>query len=170
MELVVQAEFKSANEEFETLSNGLHDAKCIDVVYPVVKQYQNEKPKNTVVLIFEVNEKRKRKDGSEDDVKNYQVWSKNYGMSLSPKSHLKPLLAGWLEKDLDEAGEKIMLEELRGKTAKIMTTQKKRKSGEGHYAAILSITPGEVDFDTDPDYEPKDPKDLSDDVSGTVPF
>ena len=170
MNLVVEAEFKSANEEFETLEKGLHDAICIDVVYPVIKQYQNEKPKNTVVLIFEVNKKRKRKDGGKDDEKNYQVWSKNYGMSLSPKSHLKPLLADWLERDLDKPGEEVMLEELRGKTAKIMTTQTKRKTGEGYYAKILSIAPGEVDFETDPNYEPKDPKDISDEVSGKVPF
>lgn len=148
--------------DIKTLETGQYDAMCVDVVYPVVKQYNaKEKPKQTVMFIFEINKKRVLADGSEDE-RNYLVFSKNYTITLTPKSHLLPLLTSWLGVPKLDAGTNVALDDFYRKPAKLMVTEEPRKSGSGTYAQIVKVSPSDLEFETDPNYERKDPKDFSD--------
>lgn len=95
--------------EWTQAPEGLHQAICVDVVdLGLVKTEWGEKPK--VALIFQLallNE-----DGTEelshdfDPPKRYEV-RRNFGLSLSGKSALRPFLEAW-------RGRKFTKEELEG--------------------------------------------------------
>lgn len=149
--------------EYKTLETGTYDAICVDPNYPIMKQYSpQDKPKPTVMFVFEVNKRRVRLDGTEDN-KNYMVFSKNLTLTMAPKGHLAPTLESWLGKQF-KTGDEINLEDFVGKPAKLMIAEEPRKSGKGTYAKIVKIMPSDVSFETDPDFERKDPSTYSDDI------
>ena len=166
MELEVPSERKSSADDYEMLAAGTYDAKCIDAIYPIVKQYEKNPPRNTVMFIFEINQKRKKTDGSSDD-SNYQVWSDNYTISLHAKSKLKPLLQMWSGDGMDE-GTRVNLEDFVGKLAKLTVVQlPKKKNPSEKKISIAACTPGDAEFDTDLEYERKDPEPFNDQVVET---
>lgn len=142
------------------LETGLYDAKVIDPVYPVIKQYKNDKPKSCVIFVFELNEERVAEDGTPMG-NNHRAFSKALNLTLGSKGHLKPFIEGMLGKKLGN-GDEVTLEELVGLKVKLMVTKTEKLSGDGHYAKIVSCSPGDVDFETDPTYERVDPSQWSD--------
>ena len=161
MELTVPSDSKSSSADFEQLPKGSHEAICIDAIYPVVKQYEQEDPRNCVIFVFEVDKKRVGKDGTEDD-STYQVWSKSMTISLHSKSILKPFLESWLDREL-LPNDKLLLEELVGKPAVIRTGQKRKKTKPDEtFVNIAVILPGKGEFKATDGYERKDPADYSD--------
>ena len=163
MELEVPSERKSSGDDYEMLAAGTYDAKCIDAIYPIVKQYEKNPPRNTVLFLFEVNQKRKKKDGTEDD-SNYIVWSKNYTISLHAKSNLKPFLQMWSGEGMDE-GTRINLEDFVGKLAKLTVVQMPQKLNPAKKSlTIAACTPGDTEVDTDPEYERQDTERFNDQV------
>jgi len=161
MELTVPSDSKSSASDFEQLPKGSHEAICIDAIYPVVKQYESEAPRNCVIFVFEVDKKRVGKDGTEDD-STYQVWSKSMTISLHSKSILKPFLETWLDREL-LPNDKLLLEELVGKPASLTTGQKRKKNKpDEKYVNIAAVLPGKGEFKVTEGYERKDPVDYSD--------
>lgn len=150
-----------SGSNFKTLTTGTYDAMCIDVVLPIMKQYTpQDRPKSTVMFVFEVNQKREKVDGTTDS-SNYLVFSKNLTMTLNEKGHLLPFLSGWLG-GKPSIGEELNLEDFVGKAAKLMITEEQKKSGAGTFACIVKALPSDVTFETDPNYERKDPTQYSD--------
>jgi hypothetical protein len=174
MELTVPNENKSSRDDYEQLQNGSHEAVCVDVIYPVVKQFEKEKPRNCVIFVFEINEQRKRTDG-ETDESRYQVWSDSFTITLHSMGKLRPFLEQWLGREMEEK-EKLTLDQLHNKSAKITTSLKKKKrKPDEKYVSIAAILPWEGEFETDEAYERKDPVDYSDikptrTDDGEVPF
>lgn len=161
MELTVPSDSKSSAGDFEQLPNGSHEAICIDAIYPVVKQYEQEDPRNCVILVFEVDKKRVGKDGTEDD-STYQVWSKSMTISLHSKSILKPFLESWLDREL-LPHDTLLLEELVGKPALIRTGQKRKKTKpDESFINIAMVLPGKGEFKVTEGYERRDPAKYSD--------
>lgn len=173
MELTVPSDSKSSAGDFEQLPNGSHEAICIDAIYPVVKQFENEAPRNCVIFVFELDVKRVGKDGTEDDSR-YQAWSKSMTISLHTKSALKPFLETWLDRELLPK-DKLTLDEMVGKAANLVTSQKRKKrKPDEKYVEIVAVTPGKGEFKASEGYERKDPVDFSDVVKKAdgegVPF
>ena len=161
MELTVPSDSKSSASDFEQLPKGSYEAICVDAIYPVVKQFESEAPRNCVIFVFEVDKKRVGKDGTEDD-STYQVWSKSMTISLHSKSILKPFLESWLDREL-LPNDKLLLEELVGKPALIRTSQKRKKTKPDEtFVAISMASPGKGEFKATEGYERKDPADYSD--------
>ena len=161
MELTVPNETKGSRNDYEELAGGTYEAICIDAIYPVVKQYQNEKPRQCVIFVFELNELRKRKDGEPDDSR-YQVWSTSMTLTLHSMGALKPFLEEWLGREM-ETNDKLMLEDFINKPAKLTVNLKKKKNKPGEkYVNIAACLPGEGSFEPSGNYERKDPLDYSD--------
>tara|TARA_Y100000593_G_scaffold88217_1_gene170094 strand:- start:2336 stop:2866 length:531 start_codon:yes stop_codon:yes gene_type:complete len=162
MELTVPNESKGSRSDYEQLAGGTYEGICIDAIYPVVKQFQNEKPRQCVIFVFELNENRKRKDGEADDSR-YQVWSNSMTLTLHSMGTLKPFLESWLGREM-EVNDKLILEELVGKSAKLtVNLKKKRNKPDEKYVNIAAVLPGEEgSFEASDSYERKDPVDYSD--------
>ena len=161
MELTVPNESKSSRDDYEQLQPGSHEAICIDAIYPVVKQFEKEKPRNCVIFVFEVNEQRKRKDGGTEESR-YQVWSDSLTITLHSMGKLRPFLEQWLGREMED-NEKLMLEDLVGKSATLTTgLKKKKRKPDEKYVNIAAITPWEGKFETASAYERQDPVDFSD--------
>ena len=146
--------------DFKTLTTGTYNGMCVDPNYPIMKQYGTDKPKSTVMFVFEVDKKRIKQDGTEDST-NYLVFSKNLTLTLAPKGHLAPFLGSWLGKQIKD-GDEINLEDFVGKPAKLMITEEPKKNGNGTYAQIVKVLPSDETFETNPDFERKDPSTYSD--------
>lgn len=161
--------------DYKTLETGTYNCMCVEACYPIMKQYSpQDKPKSTVMFVFEVDRKRVKQDGTEDS-KNYLVFSKNLTLTMAPKGHLAPTLESWLGKQLKD-GETINLEDFVGKPAKLLIAEEPKKSGNGSFAKIVKIMPSDETFETDPDFERKDPSTYSDVIvreekeGGNAPF
>ena len=147
--------------DYKTIETGTYKGICVDACYPIMRQYSpQEKPKSTVMFMFEVNEKRKKIDGTIDE-SNHMVFSKNLTLTLTPKGHLLPFLTSWLGES-PAIGAGINIEDFVGKPAKLMVTEEKKKSGNGTYAQIVKVMPSDVTFETNPNFERKDPSTYSD--------
>jgi hypothetical protein len=161
MELTVPSDSKSSSNDFEQLPNGSHEAICIDAIYPVVKQFEQEDPRNCVIFVFELDKKRVGKDGSIDD-STYQVWSKSMTISLHSKSILKPFMESWLDREL-LPNDSMNLEDMVGKPAALTTSQKRKKrKPDEKFVNIVAVLPGKGEFKANDSYERKDPADYSD--------
>jgi len=149
------------DSDYKTLETGTYNGMCVEACYPIMKQYSpQDKPKSTVMFMFEVDEKRKKLDGTIAE-SNHMVFSKNLTLTLTPKGHLAPFLGSWLGSAIKN-GDEINLEDFVGKPAKLIVTEEPKKSGNGTYAQIVKVLPTDVTFETNPDFERKDPKTYSD--------
>lgn len=148
-----------SGHDYKTLESGTYDAMCVDIVYPIMRSYNGDKPKPCVMHVFEVNKRRVTKDGVEAD-SNYIAWGQTNTMMLSPKANLTALLSSWLGKPLTD-GDEVNLDDFYMKSAKLMISEEQKRNGTGTFAKIIKVMPGDLEFETSSDYERKDPKDFS---------
>ena len=149
-----------SGSNYKTLKSGQYNGKCIDVIYPIIKQYKDDKPKQTVMFVFDTDHQRELADGTKGEG-NDRLWSKNLSLTMAPKGHLKPFLEDWLDKKLGN-GDEVTLESFVGMKAELLVKEVAKRNGDGTYAQIVGISPSDTDVETDPDYERQDPAKYSD--------
>lgn len=115
--------------------------------YQMFEGKKKERPDTVITLTFEVPGEMnkftvKNEDGTEEEVEKPLVISKEFNLTMGPKSKLRPFVEGIIGVQLkDEEAYAFDLEDLVGKTCLISVAHKQSKDGSRTFANLTGTAP-----------------------------